>query len=270
MAKAIIEYAQKNKLAYSMPDTFAELPGKGMVVKFSGKNILVGNKNFFNQKKIKINPDQLRQINQAEMDGHNLVLVSSDEKILGFIALADELRYGIKNTLKKLKSLGLVRIVMLTGDNEKVAKTVAREIGIEEYHANLLPEDKLLFLKKNINSKYKIAMVGDGINDAASLALADIGFAMGAIGSDSAIEASDIALMNDDFGKIAETIGLSRHVLRIVFENFIIWGIVNLVGLILVFTQVIGPSGSAAYNFFTDFLPLLNSLSLFRYNFHRP
>lgn len=270
MAKAIIEYAQKNKLAYSMPDTFDELPGKGMIVKFRGKNILVGNKNFFNQKKIEINPDQLRQINQAEMDGHNLVLVSSDEKILGFIALADELRYGIKNTLKKLKSLGLVRIVMLTGDNEKVAKTVAREIGIEEYHANLLPEDKLLFLKKNINSKYKIAMVGDGINDAASLALADIGFAMGAIGSDSAIEASDIALMNDDFGKIAETISLSRHVLRIVFENFVIWGIVNLVGLILVFTQVIGPSGSAAYNFFTDFLPLLNSLSLFRYNFHRP
>ncbi|MCX6726531.1 MAG: cation-translocating P-type ATPase [Candidatus Shapirobacteria bacterium] len=270
MAKAIIEYAHKNKLTYSLPDTFDELPGKGMTANFHGNNILVGNLNFFHQQKIKISPDQLHQINLAEMDGHNLVLVSSDEKILGFIALADELRYGIKNTLKKIRSLGLVRIVMLTGDNEKVAKTVAREIGIEEYHANLLPEDKLLFLKKNLNSKYKIAMVGDGINDAASLALADIGFAMGAIGSDSAIEASDIALMNDDFSKIAETIGLSRQVLRIVFENFIIWGVVNSVGLILVFTQVIGPTGSAAYNFFTDFLPLLNSLRLFRYNFHRP
>ena len=268
MAKSIIEYAQTQKIKYQIPQVFYESPGKGMKVKWQRKNILVGNLNFFNKEKIKINTYQLDQINLAEDDGHNIVLVALNRKILGFIALGDELRFGIKNTLKKLKQMGIVRIVMLTGDNEMVAKTVAKEIGIEEFHANLLPEDKLNFIKNNLNSRYKIAMVGDGVNDAASLALADIGFSMGAIGSDSAIEASDIALMNDNFKKISETIGISRFVLRIVFENFIIWGVVNTIGLFLVFTQIIGPTGSAAYNFFSDFLPLLNSMRLFRYNFN--
>ena len=268
MAKAIVEYAQTQNIKYQAPETFDELPGKGMKVKWRGKAILVGNLNYFNKEKIKINADQLNQINLAEDDGHNIVLVASDKNILGFIALGDELRFGIKNTIKKLKQMGLVRIVMLTGDNEMVAKTVAREIGIEEYHANLLPEDKLNFIKKNLNSRYKIAMVGDGVNDAAALALSDIGFAMGAIGSDSAIEAADIALMNDNFSKIEEAIGLSRFIVRIVLENFIIWGIVNSIGLVLVFSQIIGPTGSAAYNFFSDFLPLLNSMRLFKYNFH--
>jgi len=268
MAKSIIEYAQIQKINYQVPQIFDEFPGKGMKVKWNKKNILVGNLNFFKKEKIKINRYQLDQINLAEDDGHNLVLVALNKKFLGFIALGDELRFGIKNTLKKLKQMGVVRIVMLTGDNQMVAKSVAKEIGIEEFHANLLPEDKLNFIKNNLNSRYKIAMVGDGVNDAASLALADIGFSMGAIGSDSAIEASDIALMNDDFKKISETIGISRFILRIVFENFVIWGIVNAVGLFLVFTQIIGPTGSAAYNFFSDFLPLLNSMRLFRYNFN--
>jgi len=267
MARAIVEYAQIKKIKYQVPDDFDEFSGKGMKVKWHKKTTLAGNLNFFNQEKIKINSDQLNQINLAESDGHNIVLIAYDKTILGFIALGDELRYGIKNTIHKLKQMGVVRVVMLTGDNEKVAQSVARQIGIEEYHANMLPEDKLNFIKKNLNTKYKIAMIGDGVNDAASLALVDIGFAMGAIGSDSAIEASDIALMNDDFSKIGETIGISRFISRIIVENFIIWGVVNLFGLVLVFTNIIGPTGSAAYNFFSDFLPLLNSMRLFRYNF---
>lgn len=267
MAKAIVEYAQKIKIKYEIPENFEEFSGKGMKVGWRGKNIMVGNLKYFMAEEIKIDEDQLKQIILAEEDGHNVVLVACDKIILGFIALADELRYGIKNTLKRLREMGVVRIVMLTGDNEKVAKTVVREIGIEEYHANLLPEDKLNFIKKNLNSKFKIAMVGDGVNDAASLALADVGFAMGAIGTDSALEAADIALMDDNFGKIGETIGLSRSILKIVAQNFVIWGVVNSIGLFLVFSKIIGPTGAAAFNFLTDFLPLLNSMRIFRYDF---
>jgi Cd2+/Zn2+-exporting ATPase len=268
LAKAIIDYAKKQKIDYQIPKKFNEFSGQGMKVELSNQNILAGSLNFFKQEKIKIHPDQLSQINLAQNEGHNIILIARDQKFLGFIALGDEVRFGLRNTFKKLKQMGVSRIIMLTGDHEEIAKIVANQIGIEEYYANLLPEDKLAFVKKSLNSHSKVAMVGDGVNDAASLALADIGFAMGAIGSDSAIEASDIALMNDDFNKISEAFGLSHFINHIVLENFIIWGVVNLIGLILVFTGFLGPTGSAAYNFFSDFLPLLNSMRLFRYNFH--
>lgn len=267
MAKAIVEYAKKEKIDYTVADKFSEFAGKGMKIENNNNTITVGNLNFFIEEKIVIDEKQLEQIKLAEADGHNIVLVAENKKILGFIALGDELRVGIRRAILQLKNIGVVRIVMLTGDNEKVASQVAGEIGIEEFHANLLPEDKLNFVKKSLNQKYKIAMVGDGINDAAALAISDVGFAMGAIGTDSAIEAADIALMNDDFGKIAETVGISRFIMKIVIENFMIWGVVNSIGLILVFGKFIGPTGAALYNFVSDFLPLINSMRVMGYKF---
>jgi P-type E1-E2 ATPase len=159
------------------------------------------------------------------------------------------------------------RVYMLTGDNEYVAKKVATQSGIEDFKANLLPEDKLEFIKSHLNPEYKLAMVGDGVNDAASLTQADIGIAMGAIGSDIAIESADIALMNDDFSKIKEIISIGTHTINVAKQNFVIWGAINVIGLALVFTHVIGPSGAAAFNFVTDFFPLLNSLRILGYKF---
>lgn len=266
VARAIINQAESLNIKFEAPNDFREIMGEGVVAENRNKKIATGNLLLMKRQKVIISDYQLKQIEENERDGHNIVLVASNQKLLGLIALGDGLRYGIKRTVEKLKAMGISRIVMLTGDNFEVAQMVAREIGIDEFHANFLPKDKLEFVKQNLDKKNKIAMVGDGVNDAAALALADIGIAMGAIGSDTAIEAADIALMNDDFNKIAESISIGKFVLKVAGENFVIWGTVNAVGLFLVFSKIIGPEGAAAYNFFTDFLPLINSIRLFRYH----
>jgi Cd2+/Zn2+-exporting ATPase len=193
-----------------------------------------------------------------------VLLVGFGARLIGAITLADEIRPETKGAIARLKELGVKKFVMLTGDNESVAAKVAVQIGIDDFHANLMPEDKINYIKKYLNKKTKLAMVGDGVNDAASLALADVGISMGAIGSDSAIEASDIALMKDDFGKIVEVMALSQRTMRVARQNFLIWGVVNAIGLTLAFSRLIDPQQAAAFNFLTDFFPIFNSLRLFR------
>jgi P-type E1-E2 ATPase len=207
--------------------------------------------------------DIMKQISLEEDKGFNTTLISLNGELKGFFSIADELKPNIKKGMDELKKLGVERIIMLTGDNEKVAKRISDEVGLTEFHANLLPEEKLDFIRKTLSDKYKTIMVGDGINDAASLSLADIGIAMGAIGYDAAIESADIVLMKDDFSKIPNLISLSKYVMEIANEDFITWGITNVVGLVLVFVRILQPTGAAAYNFLTDFIPLLNSTRVF-------
>ena len=159
--------------------------------------------------------------------------------------------------------------IMLSGDNESVAKSVAKNLGLDEFHSGLQPADKIEYIKKLKKHHGTIAMIGDGVNDAAALALADVSFAMGVIGSDASIEAADIALMKDDLRRVPEAIYLSKEVLRIVKQNFIIWAFSNAVGLFLVFKGVLNPGGAAAYNFLTDFLPILNVLKIYRIKFNK-
>ena len=229
-----------------------------------GKKILSGRVSFFQEQGIKISGEQLAEINKQKENGYSVSLVGIGNELAGFFTFVDELRPHAKEMIDGLKKSGINKIIMLTGDNEKIAQRVAAQIGISEFHANLLPEDKINYLKKYLSKKYKVIMIGDGVNDAAALSLADVSIAMGGIGSDAAIESADIALMKDDLRQIPELMKIGRSTIKVVHQDLWIWGIVNAVGLILVFGGVIGPTGAAAYNFITDFFPLFNSMRLFK------
>lgn len=263
IAKAILSYAQSQKLKPEKISEFKEFPSKGIQAVYKGKNLLVGNIAFAYEEKVHISRAQADEIAAVENQGFNASLVAYDNKLIGFITCADALRPKIKEAVDELKELGVKSVTMLTGDNGKVAERIAGEIGIIDFHANLLPEDKLDYIRRSLNKDYKVAMVGDGVNDAAGLALADIGIAMGVIGSDTAIEAADVALMRDDFSEIPEMVKLSNYTNRIAYQDFWIWGVVNAFGLFIVFTRLVGPEGAAVSNFITDFFPIINSLRLF-------
>ncbi|MEI7614959.1 MAG: HAD-IC family P-type ATPase, partial [Betaproteobacteria bacterium] len=237
-------FDEKTKI--EKPDNVEELPGKGMRVKLGTKTIVSGNALFVESTGVVFDAEIREILITAEKAGLNVTIFGLDSKVVGIITSADELRPDVKTAIQKLKTLGVESIVMLTGDNENVASRIASSVGITEYHAHMLPEEKLEYVKLSANPKKRLAMVGDGVNDAAALSLADIGIAMGTIGSDSAIEAADVALMKDDFAKIPEMIELGRDTMRVVKQNFAIWGSVNIVGLVLVSMHILGPEGAAA------------------------
>ena len=267
-AKAIYNFLSKEKIKIPEIEKINEKAGYGISGFIGKKRVLAGNVKFLKNQGVVFLEEESSAIQQEKSLGRMLVALSVDKNFIGFMSLSDSPRSNARNVVGELQEMGVERLVMLTGDNEVVAGQIAGELGIAEFQANLLPEDKVNFVKNSINKKYKVAMLGDGINDAASLAIADVSFAMGVIGSDTAIEAADIALMKDNLKNVVDAFQMSRRTMKIINQDLILWGAINLIGLGLVFAGVLGPSAAAAYNFLTDFFPLLNSLRLFR--FHRP
>ena len=194
---------------------FNEIAGHGVRTVVDGKEIAVGNEKLMGQSGISCSP--------CEITG-TIIHVAIDGRYAGHIVIGDVIKSTAKSAIASLKSAGVKRTVMLTGDSETVAATVARELGLDEYHSELLPGDKVAEVERLLErkgSREKLAFVGDGINDAPVLSRADIGIAMGAMGSDAAIEAADVVLMDDDPAKIALAMKIARKCLRIVHQN--IW-----------------------------------------------
>jgi len=263
-AKAIKEYVINEKISLPKVSDVHEMPGYGIMCIVNWEQIFAGKLNFLQDNGIKFAPEELKLIDEEKAKRRTVTILGTKGKAIGFISLADAIRPAAVRAVEKIKKLGVEKLIMLTGDNEKTAQAISQEVGLNEFHANLTPEGKIDYLKKILNPNYKVAMTGDGVNDAAALSLVDIGISMGAIGSDAAVQSSDVVLMRDDLMGIPEAMYISRYTMKIVKQDLWIWGIVNVLGLILVFGGIIGPSAAAAYNFFTDFLPLLNSLKLFQ------
>ena len=204
-----------------------EIRGSGVTVRFNGKSVAVGN--------TKLMKSVGAECDVPESTG-TLVFVAIDGRYAGCIVISDVIKDGAKDAVSMLRGNGVERVVMLTGDRKEVAESVAAELGVDEVRSELLPEDKVAIVEKLLDekgSKDMLAFVGDGINDAPVLTRADIGIAMGALGSDAAIEAADIVLMDDDPRSISKAIGISRKCLRIVYENIIFALVVKAICLLL-------------------------------------
>lgn len=267
-ARATQSYIAAQKINIPAIVKVHEEPGFGIKGIINGEEVLAGKTKFLKDNGIIFSSAELKKIEEQKAKQRTITILSKGAKPIGFIAMQDEIRPAASSVMRALKEMGINRILMLTGDNDKIAADVAKHVGISEFKADLLPQDKINILKQILYSGDKVAMVGDGVNDAAALALADIGIAMGAIGSDAAIESADIVLMKDKLTNIPETLNLSRLILKIIRQDLWLWGMVNAVGLVLVFLGILGPSGAAAYNFVTDFLPLLNSMRIFKMRFN--
>ncbi len=216
LAEAVVQYARKQGIGFPMPEGVQSITGKGVQGVVEGKTVAIGNGRLFENNL----PEDLKQKEQAlQSDGMTTMIVQVEGQFAGIIALADQPRPDAAPTLKRLKELGMAHLVMLTGDNPRVARAIARKVGLTDYRAGLLPEQKVTAIQELLQQYGKVAMVGDGVNDAPALATATVGIAMGASGTDVALETADIALMADDLSKLPFAVGLSRQARRIIRQN---------------------------------------------------
>ena len=225
-----IKNAYKKEIDTNRIKNIKEISGHGISVTIDDKHILIGNEKLMEENKI--------QYTKSE-DVGTILYVAVDNKYVGLIIISDEIKEDSKNLVKKLKELGVKKTVMLTGDKKQVGENVAEKLGIDEVYTELLPDgkvEKVEELMKEKTEKGKLIFVGDGINDSPVLAMSDIGIAMGALGSDAAIEAADVVIMTDEPSKIADSIGLSRKTMKIVKENIVFAIFIKV--LVLVLTAV--------------------------------
>ena len=205
-----------------VPGQFETVTGQGVRARHGGEQITVGKPEWLEAQGLVLPAGLRRAVDELRAGGKTVVAVAVDGAAAGVLAISDELRDESVAALQKLRAAGLREIVMLTGDDERTAQAVAREAGIADVRAGLLPEDKLQAVRALQAAGHVVAMVGDGINDAPALAAADVGIAMGAAGSGIAIETADIALMADDLGKVPEAIALSKATLANIRQNLAI------------------------------------------------
>jgi Cd2+/Zn2+-exporting ATPase len=232
LARAIVETARHRGVTIPSATNFASTPGQGVrahVAFMGGMDIAVGSLRYFDGVRLHGLERAMCEMERLQYEGKTAVLVAklranTSAVVLGVIAVADVLRPSAPQVVERLHRLGIRRVVMLTGDNERVARAVARQAGVDEFHADLLPQDKVAIIRRLRTADGRpchVAMVGDGVNDAPALASASLGIAMGAAGTDVALETADVVLMSDDLRQIAYAIALSRQTRRVVIQNLI-------------------------------------------------
>lgn len=234
LAGAIVKDGEKLLKEYSIPaaEKLEALTARGIRAEVKGKKVHIGNRRLFKELTGAQIPDELnQQMSTLEAEGHTAMIVHRNNQYLGIISVMDVAREEAARTLKALKEIGINRMIMLTGDNQEVANAVAKSIGITDPLGNLLPEDKVAAIEKLKAEEGRVAMVGDGVNDAPAMAKSTVGIAMGAAGSDVALETADIALMADRLDNLPFAIALSRKTKGIIKQN--LWVSLGIVALLI-------------------------------------
>ncbi|ELZ09767.1 heavy metal translocating P-type ATPase [Natrinema thermotolerans DSM 11552] len=246
------------------PEAVDVVAGKGVVAQYDGRTIAVGNRALLADRGLEVPSEIAAHAREREAAGETAVYVALESEVVGVVSIRDELRPAASDAVATLEAAG-VRTVMLTGDNDRTARSVAEAVGIEDYRAELLPEEKRDAIESLRAEGHVVAMVGDGINDAPSLAAADVGVAMGAAGTDAAIETADMALLADDLERVPEAVGLSKATRRNVSENVAI--AVATVGLLLagVVAGAVHMAAGMLLHIASVLLVILNGMRLLRY-----
>lgn len=267
LAQAIVnginEIVEPNRISEAID--IESVTGKGVKGTIDNSLVLIGNKALFSSDDGNLPQDYKEQVETLEAEGKTVMLVKKGKDFLGIISVMDKPRVGAKETLAALRKLGIRRMIMLTGDNQQVANSIAKEIGLTDAFGDLMPEDKVRAVKQLTDKEGKVAMVGDGVNDAPAMVKSTVGIAMGAAGSDVALETADIALMADKLENLPFAIGLSRKSKAIIRQN--LWISLGVVVLLIPLTMFelasIGPAIFAHEG--STLVVVLNALRLLAY-----
>lgn len=263
LAKAILKYFKNKPLSWHMePEKYEIVPGKGIVITLKGKEIILGSREMAKSKEIFVSHEVKKYIEEREEKGETMLFVVIDRQLAGVIGIADILKKETKEVIDELKKMGIKEMIMLTGDNERTAKAISNKLGIDNYKSQLLPEDKLNIVKRMVDSGKKVLMIGDGINDAPALAQANVGIAMGYVGTDVAIESSDVVIMKDDWRKLPTTIKMSKKTFNLIKQNLFIGILFNIVGVSLASLGILSPAMAAVAHVIPDILVFINSSRL--------
>lgn len=234
LARAIVQYAEERKIQPLPVEEFRIIQGKGATGRVDGAEYWIGSHRYLEERQQET-PDVHDRLEKMAGDGRSVVVVGNQRHVCGLIALADAVRPEARSIVEALHREGIAHVVMLTGDNLSTANAIAAHTGVQEVRAELLPADKVAAVEQLVNQYQHVAMVGDGVNDAPAMARATLGIAMGAAGSDAAIETADVALMSDDLSKLPWLIGHSKRALAIIRQNIVLSLAVKAIFVVLTF-----------------------------------
>ncbi|AKB35814.1 Lead, cadmium, zinc and mercury transporting ATPase [Methanosarcina siciliae C2J] len=264
LGKAVVRAAEEKGFSVSDPESFESVAGVGIKVKTSGKNIFIGSPKQVSGLNFSISDKVKENIEKQSQSGHNTVLIGIDNEIAGLLTFEDKIRQESKKSVKDLHKLG-IKTIMVTGDSKAVAERIAKILGIDEVHAEVMPQEKVEIVKRLQREGHKVIFVGDGVNDGPALVTADVGVAMGLTGTDVAIETAEVGLLSDDLLKISYLINISRKAIKTIWQNVAFSLSVLSVAVALTIPGILTPITGALLHELSSIPVIMNSARLITY-----